>query len=115
MTRQEAIEKLGGRRNAIIGGAVGCGSIGLGLLLACGLMFGWVGNTVSAAYNADHSGDYTVADKWGAQGTDSKGEAAAQCGPTQKAIGTVYGDGSFAGWQCVDQEWYEAVPVGEVR
>jgi len=56
MTRNEAIEKLGalgGRRNMIIGAGVGCLSVTLGLLLACGLLFGWVGNTVKAAVTAD--------------------------------------------------------------
>ena len=60
MPKDEAraqIAALGGgianRRNAIIGGAVGCGSIILGLLLACGLLFGWVGNTVKAAITAE--------------------------------------------------------------
>lgn len=55
MTRNEAIEKLGalgGRRNMIIGGVGGCGLIVLGLLLACGLLFGWVGGKVSEAVAA---------------------------------------------------------------
>lgn len=102
MTRQEAIEKLGGRRGTIIGGAAGCGAVLLGLLLACGLLFGWVGNTVSAAIdNNRQAAEYTVADEWGLAGKATRNEAAGMCGPGQEATGTVYGDGSWAGWQCV--------------
>lgn len=105
MTRNEAIEKftaLGGRRNMIIGAGVGCLSVTLGLLLACGLIFGWVGNTVKAAVTASPVEQSTVAQDWGLAGEQTRGKAAAICAAGQRATGTVYGDGSWAGWQCVE-------------
>lgn len=103
MTRQEALEKLGGRRGTVIGTAVGCGAVLLGLLLACGLMFGWVGNTVSGMVEDNRqAAEYTVADEWGLAGKATRSEAAGGCVAGQEATGTVYGDGSWAGWQCVE-------------
>lgn len=112
MTKTEGkqeIEKLGGilgGRKALIGGGLGCLGVVAGLVLACALLFGWVGNTVSAAVDDNQAQvGYTIADDWGkAPGAkDTRNEAAGFCEETQEAVGTVYADGSWAGWQCVEK------------
>lgn len=103
MTRNEAIEKLGalgGRRNMIIGAGAGCLSVVVGLLLACGLLFGWVGNTVKSM--AANNPPITVAEAYGQVGYTQRDVAESTCGVGQEVRGTVYADGSWAGWQCVE-------------
>lgn len=118
MTRgdaKEALAKLGGQRGTIIGGAVGCLSVVIGLLLACGLLFGWVGNTVKGVVETNQhaaaiaeAGPVIQVDKDGTivdltdvefNPHDTPDDASEHCAVGETVV-EIWRGGRIEGWAC---------------
>lgn len=113
MTRQEALERMGGRKNAIIGGVGGCLVFVLG---GCGLLLGGAGWLGSEALDAVQAAPAVVAEagpilQVGKDGQivamtgvefnpyDSPDEALHQCAVGEVVI-AVWRGGRIEGWAC---------------
>lgn len=113
MTRQEALERMGGRKNAIIGGVSGCLVFVLG---GCGLLLGGVGWLGGEAVDAVRAAPAAIVEtgpvlQIGKDGQirnladtvfdpyDSPSDAQEHCAKDETAI-PIWRDGSIRGWAC---------------
>ena len=77
----------------ILGGAI---VLGLCSMPFVAMQFIWADDTPTVAGT-----QRTIADDHGLRGQATVGEAERQCAAGQEPVGTVYADGSWAGWQCL--------------